>query len=56
MLVFALKFTGFTTKRTRKLLQKYDMTKVHENALYKDYYSYLETYYGSKVDILPLKR
>ena len=49
-------FTGFTTKRTRKLLEKHGLSKVHDNALYDDYYGYLETYYSNKVDILPLKR
>ena len=48
--------TGFATQRTRKLLQTHGLSKVHDSALYDDYYDYLETYYSSKVDILPLKR
>ena len=48
--------TGFTTQRTRKLLQTHGLSKVHDSALYDDYYDYLEIYYSSKVDILPLKR
>ena len=48
--------TGFTTKRTRTLLQKLGLSKVHDDALYEDYYDYLETYFNNKVDILPLKR
>ena len=46
--------TGFTTQR--KLLQTHGLSKVHDSALYDDYYDYLETYYSSKVDILPIKR
>ena len=47
---------GFTTQRTRRLLLKLGLSQVHDNALYEDYYDYLEIYYSSKVDILPLKR
>lgn len=49
-------FEDFTSKATREKLKSLGMTQVHDEKHYADYYTYLDTYYSKKVQILPLKR